>query len=127
VTISLLPHGSGLHDVLAEAEALNTPLLVVPGCGAGDPPAPLVRVGDPRVQVAAVKLADDGSGDLVVRLWEATGSHVDTTIEVDGHRREARRCNLLEEPEEGSAAIAVEHGGLSLMLVPFELVTLRLR
>jgi alpha-mannosidase len=127
VTISLLPHGSGLHDVLAEAEALNTPLLVVPGCGAGDPPAPLVRVGDPRVQVAAVKLADDGSGDLVVRLWEATGSHVDTTIEVDGHRREARRCNLLEEPEEGLAAIAVEHGGLSLMLVPFELVTLRLR
>ena len=31
VTISVLPHGPGLHDVLHEAEALNVPLRVVTG------------------------------------------------------------------------------------------------
>ena len=31
VTISVLPHGAGLHEVLHEAEALNMPLRVVTG------------------------------------------------------------------------------------------------
>ena len=31
VTISVLPHGAGLHDVLHEAEALNMPLRLVTG------------------------------------------------------------------------------------------------
>ena len=126
VTVSLLPHGPGLQDVLAEAEALNTPLVVVPGHGRGAPPAPLLRVADPRVQVSAVKLADDGSGDLVVRLWEATGSHVDTAMEVDGPRRVLRRCDLLEEPEADSPPIEADDGTFPLVLVPFELLTLRL-
>ena len=32
VTIAILPHGPGLHEVLAEAEALNLPLRVHAGC-----------------------------------------------------------------------------------------------
>jgi alpha-mannosidase len=126
VTISILPHGPGLQEVVAAAEALNTPLLVAPGVGAGGPPAPLLSVDDPRVQVSAVKAADDGTGDLVVRLWEATGNHVDTSLGVGGIHRRAIRCDLLEEPRAGAAAVEVSDGRLPLVLRPFELVTLRL-
>jgi alpha-mannosidase len=126
VTISLLPHGPGLHEVVAAAEALNVPLLSAPGIGSGEPPAPLVSVEDPRVQVSAVKAADDGSGDLVVRLWEATGNHVDTSLGVGGRHRRAIRCDLLEEPRSGVEHVEVADGRLPLVLRPFELVTLRL-
>jgi alpha-mannosidase len=127
VTIAILPHGPGLHEVVAAAEALNTPLLTAPGVGSGAPPAPLLSVEDPRVQVSAVKAADDGSGDLVVRLWEATGNHVDTSLGLGGRHRRAVRCDLLEEPWAGAEHVEVQDGHLPLVLRPFELVTLRLR
>ena len=41
------------------------------GCGL---PAPVVSVTGRGVEVDAVKVADDGSGDIVVRLHEATGT-----------------------------------------------------
>ena len=58
------------------------------------------RVTGRGVEVDAVKLADDGSGDLVVRLHEAAGDRTP----VDGRRRPAGSprpagCNLLEEPQ----------------------------
>ena len=53
------------------------------------------------VEVDAVKVADDGSGDLIVRLHEACGNRV--AVAVQAHRRiaEAWLCNLLEEPDRG--------------------------
>lgn len=129
VTVALLPHGPGLTEVLAQAEALNSPLRVVGAgpVGSSDAglPAPVVTVGDPRVQVSAVKAADDGSGDLVVRLWEATGTHVRTELGFGPGTAAVRRCDLLEEPQPGSPALVVEGGHLPLELRPFELVTLR--
>ena len=66
VTLALLPHGPGLHDVLEEAEALNRPLRVVDRRSA---PGVRRRRSSPSmaagVDVVAVKGADDGSGDLV--------------------------------------------------------------
>jgi alpha-mannosidase len=126
VTISVLPHGPGRSEVLAEADSLNTPLVVVPAEG-GAPTPPLVRVEDHQVQVSAVKLADDGSGELILRLWEATGNHVEAGIHIEGARREAVRCNLLEEQVPGAEAMELQDGRVSLSLTPFELVTLRIR
>ena len=62
-TISVLPHGAGLHDVRREADWLNVPLRVVSGSAAAVAP-PVVIVDHPGVEVSAVKRADDGSGDL---------------------------------------------------------------
>ncbi len=39
-------------------------------------PAPVLRVSGSGLEIDAVKLADDGSGDLVVRLHEAAGTAV---------------------------------------------------
>jgi alpha-mannosidase len=122
VTIAVLPHGPGLHDVLHEAEAMNLPLRLVTGHAESTPPA--VVVLDHRgVQIAAVKHADDGSGDLIVRLYEACGDRTTVTVRTSHPIRGALRCNLFEEP---TAGVECSDGIVSLTLHPFELVTLRL-
>jgi alpha-mannosidase len=112
VTISVLPHGPGLVDVVHEAEALNLPLRVVTGRAAALPP-PLVSIDAPGVLVSALKRADD-NGDLVLRAYEALGSRAACTLP------EPRvRTDLLETP-----IAPDEHG--PAMLTPFELATWRL-
>jgi alpha-mannosidase len=126
VTLALLPHGPGLADVVAEAERLNLPLRRPSGGGAaggaGVPATPVTVVGH-GVEVDAVKVADDGSGDLIVRLHEALGDR--TSISVGSVRRivAATACNLLEEPEQ---AFEVSDGIVATTLRPFHLLTLRL-
>jgi len=83
------------------------------------------------VKLSALKLADDGSGDLVVRLWEATGTRVATTLSVPGGIGGVRTCNLLEEPRPAPAGAAgpepaLLEDGATLELGPFEVVTLRI-
>ena len=124
VTISVLPHGPGLHDVLREAEALNTPLRPVAGGTAAAAPAPVVSVEHPGVQVSAVKRADDGSGDLIVRLHEACGTRTQVAVRTPQRVVEASTCNLLEEPE---LPLDIADGFVNLTLRPFQLATLRLR
>lgn len=129
VTLALLPHGPGLGEVRAAASRLNAPpRLVTGGAGTGHA-TPLVRVlgadgGDPCVGIDAVKLADDGSGDLIVRLHEACGDRAPITVSATNRIGEAWRCNLMEHPQRGEE---VGDGALALSLQPFELVTLRLR
>jgi alpha-mannosidase len=130
VTISILPHGAGLHQVLAEADALNMPLrFVAPTSTAsgqrpgGQCPTPVVTLDHPGVELAAVKRADDGTGDLIVRLFEACGDRAAVAVRADGRVMTAARCNALEEPQSG---IDVADGFVALTLRPFELVTLRL-
>jgi alpha-mannosidase len=129
VTIAVLPHGPGLHDVLAEADALNLPLRFIDRSPerASDTtdtvPSPLVSIDHPGVQLAAVKRADDGSGDLVVRLFEACGDRSPVAVRANGRVSAATRCNALEEPQ---SVIDVADGFVDLTMRPFELVTLRL-
>jgi alpha-mannosidase len=122
VTIAILPHGPGLTEVLAEAEALNVPVRVAPAAGAAVPP-PVVTIDHPGVQLSAVKRADDGSGDLVVRLYEACGDRAAVTVRTAAPIRSAARCNALEEPD---ATFDVADGIVAITLRPYELLTLRL-
>lgn len=122
VTTSVLPHGPGLLDVLSEAEALNMPLRVVSG-QAASVPDPIVTIDHGGVQITAVKRADDGSGDVIVRLYEACGDRTTFTVRTPFHIGSASRCNLLEEPQQG---FECSDGILELTLRPFEILTLRL-
>jgi len=123
VTVSVLPHGAGLHDVLAEAEALNMPLRVISG-SAATRPEPVITIDHRGVQISSIKSADDGSGDLIVRLYEACGDRTTLTLRTPFTIGSASRCNLLEEPESG---IECSDGIVAITLRPFELATLRLR
>ncbi|WP_158103023.1 glycosyl hydrolase-related protein [Lentzea kentuckyensis] len=71
----------------------------------------------------AVLLAHDGSGDLVVRVYEALGNRVEAVVRAADAVRGWQRTDLLER---GSAAW--EDGGEArLSLRPFELCTVRFR
>ncbi|MGN6444402.1 alpha-mannosidase [Amnibacterium sp.] len=102
---------------IAEAYALQSP----PRTAAGRV-EPLVRV-DPAsgVVVETVKLAEDGSGDVVVRLYEALGGRARTRLEPGFPAGPAVRTDLLEVPLPEQPADPLE-----LRLRAFELVTLRL-
>jgi alpha-mannosidase len=130
VTLAIRPHGAGLTEVRDSAARLNAPLRVVRDGRAPSPPVPLVRVDGADghsaagVEVDAVKLADDGSGDLIVRLHEAVGNRRWISVASVGRITDAWRCNLLEEAEVGEE---VGDGVITFTLRPFEIVTLRLR
>lgn len=128
--LALFPHGPGpgLAEVVAEAERFTLPVRTI---GARRPtadhgpigPAP-VAVSGRGVEVTAVKLADDGSGDLIVRLFEACGDRRSVAIACPAPITEAARTDLLEEP---LALLDVDGGAVDLVLRPFEIATLRLR
>lgn len=67
--------GADVQDAVREGYHFNLPERAVPGRSAVDP---LVRVEGEGVVIEAVKLADDRSGDVVVRLYESAawaGAH----------------------------------------------------
>ena len=108
------------------ASALNTPLTVVPTAAhPGDLPPTMsfVAVDDPGFVVVAVKRADDGSGDVVVRGYEAYGGHRKVRLRVALPFTSATRTDLLERPRH---ALVVDGDAVRLDLRPFELVTIRL-
>jgi alpha-mannosidase len=120
-------------DVGAAIEAgyrLNLPLRPAPGV-AGEP---LVSVSDPAVVVETVKLAEDGSGDVVVRLYESRGARASATLAAAFDFTAVTPTDLLErrvaDPLATGAREAVDGadrnaGTVPLSLRPFELVTLR--
>ncbi len=130
VTLAIRPHGSGIAEIRAAAARLNSPVRAVAGRSTTAAPTPAVTVtgadGSPAlgVGVDAVKLADDGGGDLVVRLHEACGNRTRISVATADRITSAWRCNLLEEPQTGEE---VGDGIVVLTLRPFQLVTLRLR
>ncbi len=121
---SLAP-GAGIGDAVREGHALNLPERTVTGAG---PVAPLLAVDGDAVVIEAVKLAEDRSGDVVVRLYESLGGRATTTLAADFPITAAVESDLLERPLEGSAVgTPAPDGTVALTLRPFQIVTVRLR
>jgi alpha-mannosidase len=112
--------GADTRAALAEAHALNLPLRPAP---AGGDPRPLVVVDNPDVVVESVKLADDRSGDVVVRLYEARGGRASARVSAGFPLARAEETDLLERRTETLRAQGAE---LELTLRPFQIRTLRL-
>ncbi|MGO4601247.1 alpha-mannosidase [Terrabacter sp. 2YAF2] len=115
--------GAGIPEAVREGYRINLPLRRVTGAAVPDP---LVRVeGSEAVVVEAVKMAEDRSGDVVVRLYEAHGGRAQARLVPGFDVAEIVETDLLERPlEEGSVLLDAD-GRLSLR--PFQLATLRLR
>ncbi|GAA2456044.1 glycoside hydrolase family 38 C-terminal domain-containing protein [Streptomyces pulveraceus] len=118
---ALLP-GATIGDAVREGWRLGLPERRVAG-GAGV--APLVSVDEDAVVVTAVKLADDGSGDVVVRLHEAHGGRVSARLTAGFALAGASVTDLLERPLADERA-EVDGDAVRLVLRPFQIVTLRL-
>ncbi|MEV6171764.1 glycoside hydrolase family 38 C-terminal domain-containing protein [Streptomyces sp. NPDC051954] len=114
--------GADVGAAVAEGYALNLPLR--PAAHAAGPAArPLVAVDNPDVVVEAVKLADDRSGDVVVRLYESRGGQTRATLTADFPVAGVQETDLLEDPVTERAHA---DGEVSLALRPFQILTLRL-
>ncbi|MFZ1382279.1 MAG: glycoside hydrolase family 38 C-terminal domain-containing protein [Scrofimicrobium sp.] len=92
---------------------------------------PLVAVvGD--IDVAAVKLAEDRSGDVILRLFEPRGGRASAELELDFPNAGVEVVGLLEEPGLHQdflnlTALDTSDGIIRVTLRPFELLTLRVR
>lgn len=121
--------GADIADAVAAGYRLNLPLRTVSGA---QPISPLIEVDNPAVVVEAVKLAEDGSGDVVVRLYESLGGRARAHVTADFDHTEVIRTDLLERPIEPIPAV-VEPSPTgaepveTLWLRPFQIVTLRYR
>jgi alpha-mannosidase len=120
--VSLLP-SAGVAAAIAEGLRLNLPPVAVTG---GAEVEPIVTVDDPGVVVEAVKLADDGSGDVIVRLYEALGSARSAHLMPGFTAARVTQTDLLEREIEPTALGDAAGEGVRLALAPFQLVTLRL-
>ncbi|MEU1708625.1 glycoside hydrolase family 38 C-terminal domain-containing protein [Streptomyces sp. NPDC005706] len=119
---ALIP-GAGIADAVREGWRINLPERRVTGA---HEVAPLVTVDDDAVVVTAVKLADDGSGDVVVRFHEAHGGRARATLTAGFEITGVTATDLLERPAAGSPAPDRDGDRITVRLRPFELMTLRL-
>ncbi|OXS34984.1 alpha-mannosidase [Streptomyces sp. XY006] len=119
-TYALLP-GARIEDAVAEGYALNLPLRVAEAAGA---PQPVVSVEGEGVTVEAVKLADDTSGDVVVRLYESRGGRATGVLRTGFPLAGAQITDLLERPLQDADLTG---GAVAVALRPFQILTLRLR
>ncbi|UGB35506.1 glycosyl hydrolase-related protein [Microbacterium sp. cx-55] len=113
--------GAGLREAAEEGHRLDGGVRRVRGAQAV---APLIRSTDPDVRVETVKLAEDGSGDVIVRLYEASGGRRTTALHIDVPGARVHEVDLLERTIVGGRQFA-SGDGIILTLRPFEILTLR--
>ncbi|KAA0962261.1 alpha-mannosidase [Microbacterium sp. ANT_H45B] len=109
--------GADAAIATAEGITMNNPAAIVRGAREVDP---LVSVHGEGIVVSGVKLADDGSGDVIVRLYEALGRRAIGSITAEFDHREIREVSLIED------ALDDARLGGELRLRPFEVRTLRI-
>ncbi|MBD0736654.1 alpha-mannosidase [Streptomyces sp. CBMA29] len=124
--------GADVDDAICEGYALHLPLRPGPVGGADPLPGtasdvasttPLVAVDHPDVVVETVKLADDRSGDVVVRLYESRGGRARAVLTAGFPATAVQETDLLEER---LADHPHDDGRTPLTLRPFQVLTLRL-
>lgn len=88
----------------------------------GQPIAPLVSSTQDGVVVEAIKLAEDRSGDVIVRLYEARGTRTVTALSFGFPVALVQENDILERSNGDPADLDLDH----LVLRPFQVRTIRL-
>nr|XP_031296657.1 alpha-mannosidase 2C1 isoform X3 [Camelus dromedarius] len=129
-TYALMPHEGSFQDagVIPAAYSLNFPLLALPAPG----PAPTAAwsafsVSSPAVVLETVKQAETSpqGRTLVLRLYEAHGSHVDCWLHMSLPVQEAVLCDLLER-RDPAGPLPLRDARLKLTFSPFQVQSLLL-
>uniref|UniRef100_A0A8C0DIA1 alpha-mannosidase n=1 Tax=Balaenoptera musculus TaxID=9771 RepID=A0A8C0DIA1_BALMU len=129
-TYALMPHEGSFQDagVIPAAYSLNFPLLALPAPG----PAPAAAwsafsVSSPAVVLETVKQAETSlqGRKLVLRLYEAHGSHVDCWLHTSLPVQEAVLCDLLER-RDPAGPLPLRDSRLKLTFSPFQVQSLLL-
>ncbi len=124
--------GADVTDAVREGYRMNLPVRAVRAAPGAVAPAPVVTVegdggagGADGVVVEAVKLAEDRSGDVVVRLYESLGGRAQARVVAGFEHAGVTEVDLLERPVEPLALVGQDGAVADLHLRPFQIVTLR--
>ncbi|KAB0369387.1 hypothetical protein FD755_019392 [Muntiacus reevesi] len=129
-TYALMPHKGSFQDagVIPAAYSLNFPLLALPAPG----PAPAsawsaFSVSSPAVVLETVKQAETSpqGRTLLLRLYEAHGSHTDCWLHTSLPVQEAVLCDLLEH-RDPTGPLLLRDNRLKLTFTPFQVQSLLL-
>lgn len=90
------------------------------------PVEPLAAVEGNAVRIETVKLAQDGSGDVVVRLYEALGGRASTVLSTDATFTRAAVTDLHEQEVDTLEVSVTDRARMALTLRPFQILTVRL-
>lgn len=106
--------------VVDEAYDLNVPLQVAPGTLES---FSAFEVDEPNVYIDTVKPAEDGSGDMILRLYESKRADTDCTLGIHVPCGKIWACDMLENKQE---EMQLEEGSVKLHFHTFEVKTLRI-
>jgi alpha-mannosidase len=122
-TYALYTWNGSLADsrVVQEAYELNVAALLAPGSGSS---GSLFSLSASNIIIETVKPAEDGSQDIILRLYEALRSATRCMLSSSLPVRSASQVNMVEEPH---AALAWQNGQVELDFRPFEIKTVRLQ
>ncbi|MCX7608935.1 MAG: glycosyl hydrolase-related protein [Anaerolineales bacterium] len=108
--------------LLQEAYDLNAPPLVLEGVSASEPFS-IFSLDAANVVLETVKPAEDGSRDIILRLYEGMRTATRCALRLNLPVREAYQTNLLEEDPQ---PLPFSDGKVLLEFRPFEIKTIRL-
>ena len=122
--------GATIENAVADGYAAN----LTPRTLTGSPVAALIDVDGP-IAVEGVKLAEDGSGDVIVRIYEPYGRRATATLKAGFEAVSAVETDLLEDelvvgnPQQQVAPSAIStplsDGSVGVALRPFQVATIR--
>ena len=95
--------GAGIADAVEEGYRTNLAPRIVRG---GHAVEPLFTVDNPALVIEAVKLAEDGSGDVMVRLYESLGKRSAGQLTANFPVTAVRAMDLLERPVDAPGVVA---------------------
>jgi alpha-mannosidase len=107
-------------DVVREGYELNYPVLVQPG-DAGE--ASIFSLDAANIVLETVKMAEDGSEDIIVRLYEAKRNSTRCSLSTKLPVIKAIQTDMLEK---NLKELTISHGKIELDFRPFEIKTVRL-
>jgi alpha-mannosidase len=108
-------------NLVREGYELNVPPMVIPGeAGQGS----LLSVDAPNIVLETVKLAEDGSGDIILRFYESKRMATRCTLTLGIPAHAALQTDLTEE---GGEPLPIGFGNVALDFRPFEIKTVRLK
>ncbi|WP_394941827.1 alpha-mannosidase [Psychromicrobium sp. YIM B11713] len=116
--------GAQIADAVEEGYRTNLAPRSISGAEAVEP---LFSVFNAALVVEAVKLAEDGSGDVVVRLYESLGERSTGLIRATFPVTGVEVTNLLEETVEAPVGVLLGADSVELTLRPFQILTLRFK
>ncbi|KAG8514576.1 Alpha-mannosidase 2C1 [Galemys pyrenaicus] len=126
-TYALMPHKGSFQDagVIQAAYSLNFPLLALPAPGRAPATAwSAFSVSSPAVVLETAETSPQGR-TLVLRLYEAHGSHVDCWLHTSLPVQEAYLCSLLEQ-RLPAGHLPLQDARLKLTFTPFQVQSLML-